>query len=216
MRILQKSLLLIIVLLFPSLVKSQEIPFTLTKGGFTKEKITIISADILRLKSAESFNSKMEIENMRIGNTKHLSDSIYIQRRVDELNASRKSNGDEWLKGWEDSKSNYLPVFIEGYNAEISKTSVPRITIEEDSEFTIILRPDTITVSNAWVASFLSMHLYIVSSKNNNDTIASFKSFTFNAKNLSKKYPGYEESAFYMAGEMLAIYFKKYIYKKKR
>jgi len=59
------------------------------------------------------------------------------------------------------------------------------------------------------------MHMYIVSSKNLNDTVAAFRSFTFYAKNLSKKYPGFEESAFYMAGEMLAAYFKKYMYKSK-
>jgi len=57
--------------------------------------------------------------------------------------------------------------------------------------------------------------MYIVSSKNLNDTVAAFRSFTFYAKNLSKKYPGFEESAFYMAGEMLAAYFKKYMYKSK-
>jgi len=215
MRILQKSPLLIIVLLFPSLLKSQEIPFTFTKGKFVKEKITILSADIPRLKSAELFNSKIEIENMRIGNSKHLPDSIYIQRRVDELNAKKKSRGDEWLKGWEDSKSYYLPAFMEGYNTQISTNKkVPGITIKEGLEFTIILRPDTITVSNKYLASFLSMHLYIVSSKDNNDTIASFKTFTFHIKDLSKIYPGSEASSFYMAGEMLARYFKKYMYKK--
>ena len=196
-------------------MQSQEIPFTFTKGGMVKEKITILSADIQRLKTATSFNAKMEIENMRIGNTKHDPDSVYIQQRVNELNAGRKSRGDEWLKEWEDSKKDYLPVFIEGYNAKISKTSVPRIVLNESSEFTIVLRPDTITIGNAWIASFLSMHLYIVSSKNKNDTVATFKSFTFYAKNLSKQYPGFEESAFYMAGDMLARYFKGYIYKKK-
>ena len=59
------------------------------------------------------------------------------------------------------------------------------------------------------------MHLDIVASQNQNDTIATFKLFTFYARNLSKQYPGFEESAFYTAGQMLARYFEKYIYKSK-
>lgn len=216
MKNFQTRLLQMVLILLPFGLQSQEIPFTLKYGGFTvKEKITILSADIQRLKTVKSFNAIMEIENMRIGNTKHEPDSVYIQRRVSELNAKGKSMGDEWLREWEDSKPNYLPVFIEGYNAKISRSRVPKIVIDESSAFTIVLRPDTITIGNKWMASFLSMHLYIVSSKNQTDTIASFKSFTVNNRDMSKQYPGSEESAFCMAGEMLAKYFKEYMYKSK-
>lgn len=215
MNTFRNFIFIIAAMLLCVVTNAQEIPFTYTKGGFVKEKITISSADLPRLKSAASFSAKMVIEDMRIGNSKHEPDSVYIKRRVDELNDDNKKKGDKWLKEWEESKSNYLPVFIEGYNAKISKTSVPKITDEGNPEYTIILHPDTITVSNAWIASFLSMHMYIVASKNNSDTIATFNSFTFYAKNLSKKYPGFEESAFFMAGDMLARYFKGYIYQKK-
>jgi len=214
MKNIQGNLLLMMLVFSPVLIQSQDLPFTFTYGGFTKEKITILSADFQRLKTVTSFNVAMKMDNMRIGNTKHDPDSIYLQRRVNELNADKKSKGDDWLKEWEASKKNYLPVFIEGYNAKRAKTSVPSVEPGENSDFTIVLCPDTITIANAWIASFLSMHLYIVSSKNQNDTIATFKSFTFYARNLSKQYPGFEESAFYMAGDMLVRYFKKYVYKK--
>ena len=139
MKNLYKTLLLTILIQLPCWILSQEIPFTLKTGGFTKEKITIYSGDFQELKQVKAFNAIMKIENMRIGNKKHDPDSIYIKRRVSELNANKKGSGDEWLNEWEDSKKNYLPVFVEGYNAKISKTNVPKISTNESAEYLIIL-----------------------------------------------------------------------------
>ncbi len=163
------------------------------------------------------FNLNQNLHDGPLGDTILQDESIYIKRKVNELNTKKAGKGDTWLKEWNTSRTYFIPIFIEGYEASASKPYMPKLLTSTNettqTNLKIVLQP--IQTHPFMAATVLLMHADIVTDKEPYDTVARINFCTFYSSNLSKKYPGELPAAFYMAGEMIAKFFNKYIYKPK-
>ena len=181
-----------------------------TKIKNEKSFIVVIPAFTLQVGREEHVFGKWNGVDSDILTTVFRDEPTYTKMMVD-------SRGYLWLKRWNAERTYFLPIFIEGYNASASKPYMPKLFNSEkdtvQSNLKIVLQP--MRTYPFIAATALEMHVDIVTVKEPYDTVARINYFTFYSANLSKKYPGNLPAAFYMAGEMTAKFFKKYIYKPK-
>jgi len=184
------------------------------KWGSSDGTVTLVSGDPQKLLGSKSFTATLNAEKMKLGQDEEV-DSVYIKRKVRELNAKKPGKGDDFLKEWESTRLVFLPCFIDGFNAKAVKTAVPPIdTIpgtNAGSAFTMLLHPDLLYYNQG--TPMLFMRLDIIANKDKNDTIAEFSFLSMGTNSTSKHYPNYNPAAFYKAGDILAKLFDKYIFK---
>ena len=75
----QAQLLLLFLFSISCKVLCQEKDFTFKIRG---QRVTYISGDIMKVQSEKTFNSKINIEHLRIGNAKHDVDSVYLNSYI--------------------------------------------------------------------------------------------------------------------------------------
>lgn len=82
------------------------------------------------LEGETSLKVAYEYDNMKVG--KQLDEEEYVADKVAEANKKEAGKGDEWKKGWLDSReARYQPKFEALINQELEKT---KITVSENTE----------------------------------------------------------------------------------
>jgi len=208
--------LLVILFLISSNVLAQEQEGTYKVTFNSKgQKISFISGDIAKLSSVKSFNAILEPQHYAMG-IKGEADTVYINKKVKELNAKKAGRGDDWEKEWKTTTSHFLPAFVEGYNDYIEKSNIPKIVeIEnETSQKSCTMALKLIFLYTYIDSPRIGLYLDIYSNENKNDTIMHLL-LNIQWYNNSKKYPGANTGAFFTAGRVLGKYFEKDIFKDK-
>ncbi len=208
---------LMIMFLFSFNAIAQEVDNGTYKVTFRSkgQKIALLSGDVTKLTAIKSFNAVLDKTKFTIG-IKGDPDSVYIKKKVSELNAKKEGKGDEWKKKWEITTSTFLPAFIEGYNDYIEKSGIPKIVTNENEtvqpEFTMVLR--LCYLYTDFDTPKLGTYLDIYSKDNKIEPIVSML-LNIIYYNNSKKYSGANAGTFFTAGRVLGKYFKSDIFQGK-
>ena len=229
-----RRIIIIILLLISFNVSSQE------KSGIYNNdyhhrntKIAIISGKIATLGNIKSFNVILKNKDLILGGTEVGAndvvfagsilksekltdkingepDSLYIKRKVEELNIKKAGKGDKWKKDWETTASYFLPALIGGYLEDAVDSKIPTIVKGKNTDYTMIIRPVFIKYDE-FNGHSIGTYIDIVKSDNHNEIIVRL---LINSQRYysSKEYPGMEPSIFYTIGKELAAFFKKDVF----
>jgi hypothetical protein len=170
------------------------------------QKGYVVSGDLSVLKNQKTFNIILDSHIKKMG-AKEEPDSIYIPKRVKDLNDKKAGKGDQWLAEWNESKKNFKPAFIEGFNKSVLKKGVIVGLRDTLAEYTFIIYSKTLMEFMGDM--YLIVDMDVVKTSNPGDKIASIR-FPLNNSGLkSKQFKGANERAYYGAG----VLFGKYCYK---
>ena len=150
--------------------------------------------------------------------SKNEIDSVYIKKKVTDLNAKEPGKGDDWLKEFNESKPYYLSEFISGFNHNSAEPLSAKIdsTADINSKENYVL-----TIERVLMIKFMDMDCLAttLTITHNGISVAKFVINTaFNkrcAKKIRNDCHGVYSGTFYMAGYMLVNFFDKYVYNSK-
>ena len=83
-------------------------------------KVILKSGSALAYKKEKKINLRFEYTRLKIGAFN--SEEEYTSKRVGELNKKEKGKGDDWLKKWENAKTEYWPKRFEEMYCRASET----------------------------------------------------------------------------------------------
>jgi hypothetical protein len=175
-----------------------------------KTKKIDVNGDLMVIKNEKTFNVEISFKNSKMG-AKGQPDSLYEATRVKEYNDKKPGSGDQWLIKWNETKENFKPAFIEGFNTVVSKNGVYVGNNDSNASYTFVLYPKQMMEFMGSVYFILDMEVRLT--KEPNTIIASLKFPMFETSQKSKKFKGKFTGAYCTAGYYLGIHFKKNIYK---
>ncbi len=204
-------LLLLILLQIPTPGFSQKQKM---KWASSDGTVRLISGDPDKLTDAKSFSAIFNAATLKLGMNQE-ADTVYIKKKVQELNKKKSGKGDDFQKEWENTRTYFLPEFIDGYNTQATKFLLPLIDTVKNGisgpKYAMVLHPDLLYYNQG--TPMLYMRLDIFSSQDRKDTIAEFSFEALGTNSTKHHYPNYNPAAFNKAGDILGKLFEKYIFK---
>ena len=173
------------------------------------QKGYVVSGDLTVLEGQKTFNIIMDPHIKKMG-AKEEPDTVYIKKKVQELNDKKAGNGDKWLEEWNAAKKNFKAAFIEGFNAKVASKGVNVGLQDTLAEYTFIVY--TRNLMEFWGAIYIILDMDVVKTNDPHAKIASIK-FPVNNSNLkSKQFKGMNERAYYGAGNLFGKYCSKNVF----
>jgi len=170
------------------------------------QKGYVITGDLTVIKGQTTFAINIDPHVKRMG-LAEAPDSVYIPKKVQELNDGRPGSGDKWLKEWQDAQINFKAAFIEGFNARLVSKGVKVGPDDSMADYTFNI--STKALSEFMGDIYVIVDIDVVKTADQSTNVVSIRCPLNNSNMKSKLYKTKYERAYLGAGSL----FGKYCYK---
>jgi hypothetical protein len=175
----------------------------------SSQKGYVVTGNLQAIKSATAFNVVVSPDIQTMG-SKGEPDSVYIEKRVREMNDKKAGRGDAWIKEWNETLKNIQPAFLEGLNSVFSKKGIVFGPAEAGAEYTF--RVTTGNVLEFMGDIFIALQLDVVKTNDPSVTVATVRFPANWGSSKSKQFDGRAENSYYTAGLLFGKYLQKEVF----
>ncbi len=170
------------------------------------QKGYVITGDLSVIKGQKTFNVVLDPHIKRMG-LAEAPDSIYMPKKVSELNEKNPGSGDKWLQEYVNARVNFKAAFIEGFNSRLKDKGVQVGPNDTAADYSFYI--STKALSEFMGDIYIILDINVVKTADTSQIVAAIRCPLNNSKLKSKLYKSKYERAYFGAG----VLFGKYCFK---